>query len=1018
MIKSFKLLIISVLVSALVSAFCTQNVLSQTKKSVKTKRPAKIVNIQAAPPPAKEAAKTVGLTIERYVSNIEVAGDGTFVQKIEVLQRFKSTVAVNRYSNVEKIFNGDLEEFEVSDTYILKADGRKIIVPQTAVEIKKTPQAEAAPSFSSMMMLEIKFDGIEVGDAAHYSLKFRKKKTYFDKHFDQVDFLASIFEWKYAEINLSAPLDYPIYTEAIGLDGGRLPDSEGRSHWQWKKKAQPALEIEMLMFDIIATSSRLMMTSFKSFDELGAAYWKEASKKSVITPEIRALADEITKDKTTASEQANAIYLWVNKNIRYLSIVADRSGWIPNSSTDILNNGYGDCKDYATILNVLLSAKGIESYPVIIRSDLGEWFPSVAAPSYFNHAILYIPSLKLFADGTVPNSRLGLIPQTIVAKKGFLAGSKTGIIDTPANNANDSQIISTIRMELSPSGDVKANFINDYKGRAELVFRPVFSGSTFKEKGIVPMMLAYYGLRGNGKVLKISDPFQVGEPFGVEIEVTLDNYTSFIPKGSFSIPLGVNLNNISAVAEYTKEEKRNTSLALGAVLFRETFQIKFPKGVNPEKPADTSLSNELSSFRSEFKIKDGEIEVVRELIIHKDNISSEDYPKAREVIHKASEAFQTEIKYSADPTLIDLKSKQPARKYVDPLEEALKTMFDDSIGKQVITARDAKKIEAKLLIDPTDANGRTKLVAFYSTGNVKDTPARKSARTKHRLWLIENNPEISDDEILLFRFVDFKPNDKEYLTLKNAWLKQIEANKNNSKIRINAFTFLKNIEPDVAAEILIAGQKLDPQKYDLYLLVANLYESEAPGVISETPEQKSARLKKLIEHGRAALSVLKKERSDERDSKRRHLLQKLAIAAYDLGSDDEARSLATELILDFGQNAGEIGYDDASHIGNIVIGRVSLRQKNMPKAKEHLLIAIRAPLRKADSWLGEIDMKLARDLLAAGERETVIEYLRLCEGLSNLKTEKKLFENQSKALKLWQEQIRQGKTPTFDFYKY
>ncbi len=1022
MIKLLHPISIRILIVALAITLCwADSAFSQKKKSSKTKKPAKVIRLQG-PPPAVAPVTTVGLTIERYVNNIEVAADGTSVQTWDLLQRFHSKQAIERFSKVEKVFNRDLEEIEVFDIYILKADGRKIVIPASAVQTKRTPQTEAAPSFSSLMMVEINFDGVEVGDAAHYSMRLRTKRTHFEKYFDSVDYLASVYDWKYAEINLSAPIDYPIYTEAVDLDGGRLPDSNGRARWQWKKTDHKAIEIETLMLDFIDSSPRVMMTSFKNFEDLGAAYWSEAAKRSAVTPEIKALADEITKDLTTPEKQANAIYLWVNKNIRYLSIVADRSGWIPNSAGDILTNRYGDCKDYTTILVALLKAKGIESYPVIIRADFGDWFPKVAAPSFFNHAILYIPSLNLFADATAPNSRLGLITQLIVGKKAFLAGSKTGVVETPVNRPEDNQITSSIHIDLSPTGNVKAKSTNAYVGRAELVFRPMLSNTNAGDKNFITLILAFYGMNGKGTILKISNPFQVGEPFEVEIEVELDDYTAFTPTGSFRIPIGLNLNSLASLADLVKEEKRKTDLVLGALRSKESYRIKFPDGVAPQAPANASWSNAIGSFRSEFKLIDGEIEVVREIIINKDTISTDEYPKTREIITKAVEAFETEIKYTARPDLIRLKAKQVAKqapkKPVDPLEAIYNKLRSDSVGSQVISAREAKQLEAKLLTDPSDADARIKLVAFYSMMNVKDTAARKAARIKHRLWLIENRPDVSDDKLLMFRFANLKREEAGYTTLKNAWLKQIDADKANSKIRINAFTFIKDYERDVAADILRIGQKLDADNYELPLLLAQMFESEPPGVTKETDTRRSERFKKLLENGRIALVALKKERSDERDRERRDLLQNLADAAYEIGSDDEAKSLATELILDFGQNSDDIGYDDAAHIGNIVLGRVALRQKDVAKAKEYLLIAIRAPLRKKDSWLGEIDMKLAKELLSAGEKETVIEYLRLCEGMSNLTTEKKLFENQSKALKLWQQQIKQGKTPTFDFYNY
>lgn len=1022
MIKSLRPISTRTVVAVLAITICLANSASaQKSKSTRSKAPAKVVRLQP-PPPAAAPPKTVGLAIERYVNNIDVAADGTSVQTWSVLQRFQSEMTIPRFKKVERVFNRDLAEIEVFDTFILKRDGRKIVVPPAAVQTKRTPQTEAAPSFSSLMMVEINFDGIEVGDAAQYSMRLRTKKTHFEKYFDSVDYLTAIYDWKYAEINLSAPIDYPIYTEAIDLDGGRLPDSNGRAHWQWKKTDHKALELETLMLDFIDSSPRVIMTSFKNFEELGAAYWKEASKKSTVTPEIKALADEITKDLTTPEKQANAIYLWVNKNIRYLSIIADRSGWIPHSASEILASRYGDCKDYTTILLALLKAKDIESYPVIIRSDFGEWFPKVAAPSYFNHAILYIPDLDLFADATAPNSRLGLITQLIVGKRAFLAGSKTGVIQTPADRPEDNQITSSVNIDLSPTGNVKARSTNAYVGRAELLFRPMLSDVSSSDSTFVTLILAFYGMNGKGKILKISDPFRVGEPFEVELEVELDDYTALTPNGSFRIPIGINLNSLASLADLVKEETRNTTLMLGALRLKESYRIKFPDGVTPQVPSNTSLSSSIGSFRSEFKLVDGQIEVVREVVISKDIISKAEYPTVREIFTKAADAFATEIKYTANRDLIQLKADQVAKQRpktpVDPLDAVYDLFRADSAGAQAVSAREAKRLEAKLVADPADADARIKLVAFYSMMDVKDTAARKAARIRHRLWLIENRPDVSDNKILMFRLADLKREDAGYAILKNAWLKQIDANNTNSTIRINAFTFIKDHERDVAEGILREGQKHDPDNYELPLLLAQMYETAPDGAAAETDAQRSQRLKMLVDSGRVALVALKKERSDERDRARQDLLQTLADAAYEIGADDEAKTLATELILDFGQRHDDYGYDDATHIGNIILGRVALRQKDVAKAKEHLLIAIRAPLRTADSWLGEIDMRLAKELLAAGEKETVIEYLRLCEGLSNLTTEKKLFENQSKALKLWQQQIKQGKTPTFDFYKY
>jgi predicted transglutaminase-like cysteine proteinase len=990
---------------------------SQTKKPKPVKQlPPAATKVQ---PSAESEQKTFGLEVERYITNIAVEKDGTSVQTLEVLKRARSEGAVALLTKLERVFNRDLEEVEVSDAYILKADGRKLVLPASAIQIRLTPQSEAAPAFSSLMQVEIGFKGLAIGDASHYRLRLKTKRTHFAGHFDHMELLPGIFEWKSAEVNLSVPVDYPVYIQAVGLDGGRLADEAGRARWQWTKKDHKAIKLEPIMDNVISASPRVMMTSFKNFEALGDAYWKEASTRAIVTPEIRAKAEEISRGLTGEEQQAAAIYQWVNKNIRYLAVVIDRNGWIPHDAGEILANRYGDCKDYTTILHAMLKARGIESHPVIIRADTDNWFPEVATPAFFNHAILYIPSLKLFADATAPNTRLGLLPQPIVGKKAFLAGEKTAVIETPADQPDESQILSHIALDLKENGDVTARSVNRYVGRSELLMRPLFTGLTPGPSMLIRTVLAYMGQTGQGKILKIGDPYKVADPLEVEMEVELPGYTTLTPSGSFRIPLALNLNNILAMADYVKPESRQSPLALGALRIRETFVVTFPEGVELSKDStsDTGLTNATGSYKHAFKVTGRSVEMTREIVVQKDLIAPDEYAKVRELLLKATESFQREIRYSAPSKFLADASRSVAKR-PRPAANPLAGIFVEEIARfKGISAVEARRLESQLQKDPSNADAHVKLANFYSNPSARDTKARSSARTKHRLWLIENRPEIGDDEIVGFSFSSYKADSPDYAQLKTAWLKQIEANKANSRIRLNAFTFLRKNDGALAGTIIEEGIRLDPANFVLPLAAYKVYETWPEGVATETPEQRIARKKHAFKFGESALTLLKLERSDDRDTERRQLLHILAKGAFELKDYDKAKALATELVLDFGQDSTAWGYDNAAHIGNIILGRVELQRKNTAKAKEHLLIAIRAPLRKADSWLEDIDTILAKELFEAGEKEAVIEYFRLCEGLSNLTTEKKLFEDQSKALKLWQFQIRQGKTPTFDFYK-
>ena len=992
-------------VALLFIALYSTSLLSQTKKFPVLNKDT--VREKSAPKSAQTSSQTLGITVEKYVKNYEVNADGTAIETWEMQQRVDSELVIERFKKFERSFNGDLQKAEILDAYLLKADGNKLALAPDAAQIKPTAQAEAAPAFSSYRQIQIAYNDLQKGDAIYFKIRLTTLKPNFERQFDFVEVFPLGYAWKSIEVNLTAPADFPLYTQAVELAGGRLADENGKARWRWNKENLKAFDIEPGMYDFFNSSPRVAVSSFKNYDELGAAYWSETKKKAAVTPEVQALADEITRNINEPAQQAFAIYEWVNKNIRYLSIVLDKGGWVPHSTGEILANRYADCKDYSTILYALLKAKSIESQPVLIRSELGNWFPEVAAPDYFNHAILYIPSLKLFADATVPNTRLGLIQQQNVGKKAVLAGEKTGVVETPRDNPADNQLLSDVEIVFAPDGSLKAASKNVYDGRSEIIYRPLFADASDQKntENFVRTMLSYFGVEGSGKVVRMGNPFKTGEPLTVETEVEMANFTSFKMQGSIELPVAVNLLNSLELEQFVKTARRNTNLILGATRFKESFKLNFPDGVKIEQlPDAVNFSNAVGSYRSEFKFDGAGVRVTRELVIGKDIVSPKDYPQIRALIYKSVEGAKAEIKYSANPNLARTRNVETRRNSAQTPE----TPLSDA---------QAAELENKVQTTPGDTDSRLRLLRFYTNYAADDTPARQSSRLKHRLWFLQNRPEMEDADIYGYKIPFYSVGDAEYRAMRDEWLEQVETAETNSRVRLNAVSFFREKEPEIAEKLLVEGCRIDKENYEFPLRLSELIYGKIKDLDEDSSEylrKKTRVLGRAFEAGETALALLKNERSTERDAKRAMLLQSLTKIAFELGKFDRAKALATELILDFGQDAASPNYANATHTGNIILGRIAVRENDAVKAKQYLLIAVRAPLRREKSFFSKIDLRLARELLEKGEKATVSEYLKLCEKLLNYSN---LYAGKVRALKSWQAQINEGKMPSFDFAK-
>jgi tetratricopeptide (TPR) repeat protein len=109
-----------------------------------------------------------------------------------------------------------------------------------------------------------------------------------------------------------------------------------------------------------------------------------------------------------------------------------------------------------------------------------------------------------------------------------------------------------------------------------------------------------------------------------------------------------------------------------------------------------------------------------------------------------------------------------------------------------------------------------------------------------------------------------------------------------------------------------------------------------------------------------------------------YALAGLAKAAFDAGELDKAERYARELLSDAPVNPKDWNYGNAIFHGNTVIGRVALRRdKNLVLARTSLLAAAETAGSPQLNSFGP-NMSLAKDLLAAGERETVLEFFTRC----------------------------------------
>jgi hypothetical protein len=149
--------------------------------------------------------------------------------------------------------------------------------------------------------------------------------------------------------------------------------------------------------------------------------------------------------------------------------------------------------------------------------------------------------------------------------------------------------------------------------------------------------------------------------------------------------------------------------------------------------------------------------------------------------------------------------------------------------------------------------------------------------------------------------------------------------------------------------------------------------------------------------------ALQEVRSANTDIQKFYALGDAAKESFVLSHIDDARQFATDLLRIAEKCRGDWNYGNAIHDGNLVLGRIALREGRVDDAKRFLLVAGNTPGSPQLDSFGP-NMSLAKDLLEHGETSVVLEYFELC---------RKFWEMESGKLNDWAKDIQAGKVPDF-----
>ncbi|MGB1699126.1 MAG: DUF3857 domain-containing protein, partial [Nannocystaceae bacterium] len=307
-----------------------------------------------------------------------------------------------RTQSVQAITYDPSESYvEVRRARVRRSDGRVEELGETRI----ASMVEAGyRMFYDKRQLQVYFPSLRVGDVIEvvFARRAVARRNIFDDYFGDITVLGASEPTEVLSYVLEAPADRVLYFN-VPVERDASPDGQ-TAIYRLRRESLEGLKSEASMPGWSEMLEFVHVSTFESWEAVGNWYWDLVKGQLVVNQEIQAgVAAALASLPPTATrrEQVGAIYRHVVRNTRYVGLEFGIHGYKPYRTTEVYDRRFGDCKDKASLLKVMLKEAGIDSHLVLVRTrDQGSLPEGLASLAAFNHAIVYVPEFDLYLDGT------------------------------------------------------------------------------------------------------------------------------------------------------------------------------------------------------------------------------------------------------------------------------------------------------------------------------------------------------------------------------------------------------------------------------------------------------------------------------------------------------------------------------------------------------------------------------------------------------------------------------------------
>ena len=569
---------------------------------------------QNSPAPATPDLSQEAFVFEHFNESVRFEDDGSGVRETTAAICIESQAGVQAFGQLVFGYSTANEDLTIDYVRVREHDGQVISTPASSTQDFAPEVLREAPMYSDYRERHISVVGIHPGITLEYHTITRVKPLApgqfwyeydFPTNYALTDGTLEINIPKTREIKLKSP-DHKYETR----------DEGDRRIYRWSvKNFVPDRSRHAEEEDDDTTDVQL--SSFTDWQQISTWYAKLQSERATPDPAIKAKAAELTRGASSPEEKARRLYDFAAKNIRYVSLSFGIGRFQPHAASEVLQNGYGDCKDKHTLLQALLAAEGIRSYPVLIHA-YRKVDPDVPSPGQFDHVITAasIGGNLTWLDATAEVAPYGLISyslrnkQAVIASTDSAGGLKRTTSESPVKNVTT--LITNAKVSelgaLDASVELTASGDSDWRLRSAFRSLPQANWQRAME-----MISRAWGVTGDVSDVHIAELENTSKPLHISYHVHKADY--------FKVPSSaINFQFLppSSIGRVAKASKKHPGEPLDVGPAGENVyhvHIEFPPNFTIHVPADVRVSRDYGDYSTSYKFAKNTLDAERRMVL-------------------------------------------------------------------------------------------------------------------------------------------------------------------------------------------------------------------------------------------------------------------------------------------------------------------------------------------------------------------------------------------------------------------